>query len=65
MPRRFSRWHRKGVRAQLLAAVIDEPDPEWLMIDANPAKAQQRVKRIRDAARAYAASLDAAQLALA
>ena len=65
MPRRFRRWRRKGVWAQLLEAVIDEPDPEWLMIDANPAKAQQRVKRIRDAARAYAAALDAAQPALA
>ena len=65
MPRRFSRWRRKGVWAQLLEAAIDEPDLEWLMIDANPAKAHQRVKRIRDAARAYAASLDAAQLTLA
>ena len=65
MPRRFRRWRRKGVWAQLLAAAIDEPDPEWLTIDASYVKAQQRVKRIRDAARAYAASLDAAQPALA
>ena len=39
--RRFSRWRKKGVWAQLPEAVIDEPDPEWLMIDANPAKVHQ------------------------
>ena len=41
VPRRFSRWRKKGVWAELLAAVIDEPDLEWLMIDANPAKVHQ------------------------
>ena len=39
--RRFRRWRKKGVWPQLLAAVIDEPDLEWLMIDANPAKVHQ------------------------
>ena len=41
VPRRFSRWRQKGAWAQLLEAMINEPDPEWLMIDANPAKVHQ------------------------
>ena len=39
--RRFRRWRQKGVWAQLLAAVIDEPDLEWLMIDASHIKVHQ------------------------
>ena len=41
MHRRFSRWRKKGVWAELLAAVIDEPDLEWLMIDASHIKVHQ------------------------
>lgn len=36
--RRFCRWRDKGVWAQLLEALITEPDFEWLMIDATHAK---------------------------
>ena len=38
---RCHRWRQKGVWAQLLEAVIDEPDLEWLMIDASYVKAHQ------------------------
>ena len=33
--RRFCRWRDRGVWAQLLEMVIDDPDFEWLMIDAS------------------------------
>jgi len=33
--RRFTRWRDRGVWESLLNAVIDEPDFEWLMIDAS------------------------------
>ena len=36
--RRFCRWRDKGIWENLLDAVIDEPDYEWLMIDASHAK---------------------------
>jgi transposase len=36
--RRFSRWRDKGVWEYLLEVVIDEPDLEWLMIDASHIK---------------------------
>ncbi len=36
--RRFCRWRDKGVWERLLEAVIDEPDFEWLMIDATHIK---------------------------
>lgn len=36
--RRFCRWRDNGVWEKLLALVIDEPDFEWLMIDASHAK---------------------------
>ena len=32
---RYSRWQDQGVWGQLLAAVIDDPDFEWLLIDAS------------------------------
>ena len=38
---RFHRWRKKGVWAELLEAVIDEPDLEWLMIDASYVKVHQ------------------------
>ncbi len=33
--RRFCRWRDRGVWEQLLDTVIDDPDFEWLMIDAS------------------------------
>jgi transposase len=39
--RRFSRWRDKGIWEKLLEAIIDDPDFEWLMIDASHAKAHQ------------------------
>ncbi len=33
--RRFCRWRDRGVWARLLDAMIDDPDFEWLMIDAS------------------------------
>ena len=32
---RFIRWRRKGILEKLLEILIDEPDDEWLMIDAS------------------------------
>ena len=37
--RRFCRWRDRGVSEQLLDTVIDDPDFEWLMIDASYIKA--------------------------
>ena len=37
--RRFCRWRDRGEWAGLLEAVIDDPDFEWLMIDASYIKA--------------------------
>ena len=36
--RRVCRWRDKGLWEHLLDAVIDEPDYEWLMLDASHAK---------------------------
>ena len=36
--RRFCRWRDKGVWESLLDKLIDEPDYEWLMIDATHIK---------------------------
>ena len=35
---RFIRWRGKGVWEKLLEILIDEPDYEWLMIDASHIK---------------------------
>ena len=35
---RFIRRHRKGIWEKLLEILIDEPDYEWLMIDASHIK---------------------------
>ena len=37
--RRFCRWRDRGVWAGLLEEVMDDPDFEWLMIDASYIKA--------------------------
>ena len=39
--RRFCRWRDKGVWERLLEMLIDEPDFEWLMIDASHIKVHQ------------------------
>ena len=36
--RRFIRWRDKGIWEQLMEILIDEPDYEWLMIDASYCK---------------------------
>jgi transposase len=36
--RRFCRWRDKGLWESLLAALMEEPDFEWLMIDASHVK---------------------------
>jgi len=36
--RRFIRWRDKGIWERLLEILIDEPDYEWLMIDASHCK---------------------------
>ena len=36
--RRFCRWRDKGIWELLLEQVVDEPDLEWLMIDASHIK---------------------------
>ena len=36
--RRFCRWRDRGVWEKLLDLVIDDPDYEWLMIDASHCK---------------------------
>ena len=36
--RRFCRWRDKGMWEKLLDTLIDEPDYEWLMIDASHCK---------------------------
>ena len=36
--RRFIRWRDKNIWGKLLEIMIDEPDFEWLMIDASHAK---------------------------
>ena len=35
---RFIRWRRKGIWGKLLDILVDEPDFEWLMIDASHVK---------------------------
>ncbi len=36
--RRFCRWRDRGVWERILDSLIDEPDYEWLMIDASHCK---------------------------
>ena len=39
--RRFIRWRNKNVWAELQEALVDDPDFEWLMIDASYIKVHQ------------------------
>ena len=36
--KRFKHWCDKGIRERILEAIIDDPDFEWLMIDATHCK---------------------------
>jgi len=36
--RRFSRWRDKGIWKQILDILMEEPDMEWLMVDATYVK---------------------------
>ena len=36
--RRFCRWRDKGIWERMLEAIVDDPDFEWLMIDASHVK---------------------------
>ena len=45
--RRFIRWRDAGVWERLLEACIDEPDMEWLMVDASHVKAHQHAAGAR------------------
>ena len=47
--RRFCRWRDRGVWAGLLEAVIEDPDFEWLMIDASYIKAHPHSAGAREA----------------
>ena len=44
--RRFCRWRDRGVWEQLLDAVVDDPDFEWLMIDASYIKVHPHGTRV-------------------
>ena len=39
--RRFCRWRDRGIWEALLERLVDEPDYEWLMIDASHIKVHQ------------------------
>jgi len=45
--RRFCRWRDKGIWEKLLEVVMDEPDFEWLMIDATHCKVHQHAAGAR------------------
>lgn len=45
--RRYYRWIEMGVFDRLLAAVADDPDLEWLMIDATIVRAQAQAAGAR------------------
>ena len=45
--RRFIRWRNAGVWERLLEACIDEPDLEWLMVDASHVKAHRHAAGAR------------------
>jgi len=45
--RRFCRWRDKGIWEKLLEILVNEPDFEWLMIDASHVKAHQHAAGAR------------------
>ena len=50
---RFIRWRKKGVWEKLLEILIDEPDYEWLMIDAVISKCIPTQRERKAAIRIY------------
>ena len=52
--RRFCRWRDRGEWARLLEAVMDDPDFEWLMIDASYIKAHPHSAGARGGSQAIA-----------
>ncbi len=53
--RRFCRWRDKGVWEKLLEILINEPDFEWLMIDASHIKVHHNGMGQKAAARIWGA----------
>ena len=45
---RFRRWRDKGIWESILEALIDEPDYEWLMIDASHVKVHPHAAGAQD-----------------
>jgi transposase len=45
--RRFCRWRDKGIWERILGALIDDPDYEWLIIDASHIKVHQHAAGAR------------------
>ena len=45
--RRFCRWRDKGIWSGLLELLVDDPDFEWLMIDASDIKVHQHASGAR------------------
>jgi transposase len=52
---RFYRWRDLGVFAKLLALVADDPDLEWLMIDATHIKAHPHAAGAKGGTKAWPA----------
>ncbi len=52
--RRFCRWRDRGEWARLLEAVMNDPDFEWLMIDASYIKAHPHSAGARGGSQAIA-----------
>lgn len=47
MYQRFRRWRDKGIWEKLLEILVDEPDFEWLMIDASHCKVHPHAAEAR------------------
>jgi len=56
--RRFCRWHDKGIWEKLLEIVMDEPDFEWLTIDATHYKVHQHATGTRGGNQAICSQAD-------
>jgi transposase len=46
--RRFCRWRNKGIWEQMLEAIVENPDFEWLMIDASHVKVHPHAAGAKD-----------------
>ena len=58
---RFIRWRDKRIWENLLEVLIDDPDFEWLMIDASHCKVHPHAAGAKGATRAWAAQKGAQQ----